>query len=73
MGEAPSANLDLRNQALLRLNKIDEIEDYFITEIYEREIMSKRLSKYFAAFDYIDKTLIIFIRSKWWRFYYFIC
>ena len=59
MGEAPSTNLDLRNQTLRRLNKINEIEDYFITEIYEREMMGKRPSKYIATFDYIDKTLIV--------------
>ena len=28
-----------------RLNKINEIKDYFIAEIKERELISKRLSK----------------------------
>ena len=32
---------------------------YFTTEINEREAMSKRLNKYIAAFDYIDKILIV--------------
>ena len=27
-------------------------KDYFIAEIKERELMSKRLSKYIASFDY---------------------
>ena len=36
----------------LNLNKINEIENYFIAEIKERELMSKRLSKYIASFDY---------------------
>ena len=35
------------------------IEDYFNSEIRERKAMNKKLSKYIAAFDYIDKTLII--------------
>ena len=43
----------------IRLNKIIEIEDYFIAEIKERELMSKRLSKYIASFDYFEKSLIV--------------
>ena len=38
---------NLNNQQF-RLNKIIEIEDYFITEIKERELMSKKLSKYIS-------------------------
>ena len=41
-----------------RLNKISEVEDYFITEIKERELMCKKLSKYISFFDYFDKSLI---------------
>ena len=41
------------------LNKINEIKDYFVTEIKERELMSKRLSKYIAFCDYFDKSLIV--------------
>ena len=37
----------------------DETKDYFNSEIQERKAMSKTLSKYIAAFDYIDKTLIV--------------
>ena len=33
-----------------RLNKISEIEDYFIAEIKERELMSEKLSKYISFF-----------------------
>ena len=43
----------------LRLNKINEIKDYFVAEIKERELMSKRLSKYIAFCDYFDKSLIV--------------
>ena len=35
---------NLNNQQF-RLNEISEIEDYFISEIKERELMSKKLSK----------------------------
>ena len=37
------------------LGKINEIKDYFIAEIKEKELMSKNLSKYIASFDYLDK------------------
>ena len=49
---------NLNNQKS-RLNKISEIEDCFIAEIKERELMSKKLSKYIYFFDYFDKSLIV--------------
>ena len=42
-----------------RLNEISKIEDYFNQEINHRKSCSKKLSKYVAAFDYIDKILIV--------------
>ena len=42
-----------------RLNKINEVKDYFVAEIKERELMRKRLSNYIASFDYFDKSLIV--------------
>ena len=48
----------LLNNQQFRLNKINEIENYFIEEIKERELMSRRLNKYIASFDYFDKSLI---------------
>ena len=42
-----------------RLKQINEIRDYFVAEIKEREWMSKRLSKYIAFFDYFNKSLIV--------------
>ena len=45
------------NEQQFRLNKINEIKDYFIAEIREREIMSKNFSKYIASLDYFDKSL----------------
>ena len=49
--------LNLHNQQF-RLNKISEIEDYLITETKERELTSKKLSKYISFFYYFDKSLI---------------
>ena len=54
----PNLGVSLSNQQQFRLNKINEIKDYFVAEIKERELMSKRLSKYIASFDYFDKSLI---------------
>ena len=50
---------NLNNQRQFGWNKINEIKDYFVAEIKERELMSKRLSKYIASFDYSDKPLIV--------------
>ena len=47
------------NDQQFRLKKINEIKDYFIAEIRERELMSKNLSKYYASFEYLDKSLIV--------------
>ena len=38
---------------------MSEVRNYFIAEIKERELMSKRLSKCIASFDYVDKSLIV--------------
>ena len=45
------------NEEQFRLNKINEIKDYFLAEIRERELISKNLSKYIASLDYFDKSL----------------
>ena len=49
---------NLNNQQF-RLNKINKIKVYFIAEIKERQLMSKRLSKNIASFDSFDKSLIV--------------
>ena len=49
---------NLSSQTKFRLDEINEIKDYFNSEIQERN-MSKNLSKYIAAFDYFDKALIV--------------
>ena len=46
------------DQQQFRLNKINEIKNYFVAEIKEREIISKGLNKYIASFDSLDKPLI---------------
>ena len=45
----------LNDQRKLRLNEINKIKAYFNFEIQERKVISKKLSKYIAAFDYFDK------------------
>ena len=49
----------LTEQTKIRLDKITEIENYFHQEINQSKLCSKKLSKYVAAFDYIDKVLIV--------------
>ena len=51
--------MKLTDQTKFRLNEITKIENYFNQEINERKTCSKKLSKYFAAFDYIDKVLMV--------------
>ena len=49
----------MAEQTKSRLDKITGIENYFYEEINQRKSCSKKLSKYVAAFDYIDKILIV--------------
>ena len=49
----------LSNEQQFRLNKINEIKDCLVAGIKERELISKRVSKYMASFDYFDKSLIV--------------
>ena len=50
-------NTNISNEQQFRLNKINEIKDYFLAEIRERELISKNISKYIASLDYFDKPL----------------
>ena len=52
-------HIQICDQTKFRLNEINKIKDYFDSEIQERKMMSKKLSKYFAAFHYFDKALIV--------------
>ena len=57
MNEIDKTNLT--DQTKYRLNEITKIENYFDQEINESKTSGKKLSKYVAAFDYIDKVLIV--------------
>ena len=50
---------NLNDQQQFRLNKISKVRDYLIADIKERELMSKRLSKYIAFLNYFDKSLTL--------------
>ena len=41
--KAPNIYTNLNDQQQFRLNKINEVNDYFIAEIKKRELMSKGL------------------------------
>ena len=57
MNEINKTNLS--EQTKFRLSEIIEIENYFHQEINQRKLCSKKISKYVAAFDHIDKVLIL--------------
>ena len=59
MGESPNMYSNLNDQQLFRLNKINEVKYYFSAKIRERELMSKRVSRYVASFDYFDESVIV--------------
>ena len=56
--ETTNTRLNLSTETKFRLNEIIKIKDYFNSKIQERKIMSKKLSKYIAAFNYFDQALI---------------
>ena len=51
--------INLSEQTKFRLDEISKIENYFIEEINQRKSCNTKLSKYIAAFDYIEKNLVI--------------
>ena len=53
----PNLNANISNEQQFRLNKINEINDYFLAEIRERELIGKNITKYVASLDYFDKSL----------------
>ena len=57
MNEINKTNLS--EQTKFRLSEIIGIENYFHQEINQRKSCMKKLGKYFTAFDYIDKVLIV--------------
>ena len=50
-------NANISNEQQFKLNKINEIKNYFLAEIRERELISTNISKYIASLDYFDKSL----------------
>ena len=50
-------NANILNGQKFILNKINEIKDYSLAEIRERELISKNVSKYIASLDFFDKSL----------------
>ena len=46
-----------------RLDEINNIKEYFNTEIKERKDIIKKISKYIVAFDYADKVFITLFAS----------
>ena len=50
---------NLTEETKFRLDEISKIENYFYQEINQGKSCSKKLSKYVAAFDYIDNILIV--------------
>ena len=53
----------MNDQTKFRLNEINKKKNYFNSEIRERKAISKKLSKYIAAFDYADKSFIFLSAS----------
>ena len=53
LGVAPS------NEQQFRLNKINEIKDYFLAEIRERELISNNLSKNIASLAILSGSISI--------------
>ena len=49
----------MTEQTKFWLDEISKIENWFHEEINQRKSCSKKLSKYVAIFDYIDKILIV--------------
>ena len=57
MNESDKTNLT--DQTKFRLNETTKIEIYFNSDINQRILCSKKVSKYVAAFDYVDKIVIV--------------
>ena len=63
MNESNLVKISLNYQTKFRLNEISKIKDYVNSEIRERKAISKKLSKYIAAFYYTDKIVIVLSAS----------
>ena len=61
--DTKSKDNSMSDQTKFRLNEINKIKDYFNSEIQERRVNNKKLSKYIVAFDYADKIFIVLSAS----------
>ena len=52
-------NANISEQTKFQLDKISNIENYFIEEINQRKSCHQKLNKYVTTFDYVDKILIV--------------
>ena len=50
---------DLSDQTKMKLDKITETKNSFYQEINQGKLSSKKVRKYAAAFDYVDKIWIV--------------
>ena len=48
----------MSDETKFRLNEMNKTKNYFNSETQERKAISKKLSKYIAAFDYADKIFL---------------
>ena len=55
--------IPMNDQTKFRLNEINKVKDYFISEIQERRAISKKFSKYIAGFDYADQIFTVLSAS----------
>ena len=55
----PNLNANISNAQQFRLNKINEIKNYFIAEVRERELISKNVSNYIGSLEYLNQSLIV--------------
>ena len=53
----PNLNTNISNEQQFRLNKMNEIKDYFSVGSRERELISKNLRKYIVSLVYFYKSL----------------
>ena len=49
---------NLSDETKITLNEIMKMKDYFNSEFQERKTISKKLNKFFASFDFIEKILV---------------
>ena len=53
----PSLSAVPSTEQQFKVNKINEVKDYFLAEIRQRELISKSISKHIASLDHFDKPL----------------